>query len=100
MKRTPPGLPILTERPGQGRNDERMGWAACCETWWSGPPGGDQEAFESLVRLSADRLFAIAYRILHDHHLAEDALQQTLVTIWDELPGCAIQTGSRRGATG
>jgi RNA polymerase sigma-70 factor (ECF subfamily) len=48
--------------------------------------GGDQEAFESLVRLSAGRLFAIAYRILRDHGLAEDALQQTLVTIWDELP--------------
>lgn len=47
---------------------------------------GDQRAFESLVRQSADRLFAIAYRILRDHHLAEDALQQTLVTIWDELP--------------
>ena len=26
--------------------------------------GGDQEAFEALVRLSAGRLFAIAYRIL------------------------------------
>ena len=47
---------------------------------------GDQKAFEALVRLSATRLFAIAYRILRDHHLAEDALQQTLVTIWDELP--------------
>jgi RNA polymerase sigma-70 factor (ECF subfamily) len=47
---------------------------------------GDQQAFEGLVRLSANRLFAIAYRILRDHHLAEDALQQTLVTIWDELP--------------
>ncbi len=47
---------------------------------------GDQEAFEALVRLSASRLFAIAYRILRDHHLAEDALQQTLITIWDELP--------------
>jgi len=47
---------------------------------------GDQRAFESLVRLSADRLFATAYRILRDHHRAEDALQQTLVTIWDELP--------------
>ena len=47
---------------------------------------GDQAAFESLVRLSAGRLFATAYRILRDHHLAEDALQQTLVTIWDELP--------------
>jgi len=48
--------------------------------------GGDQEAFESLVRLSGGRLFAVAYRILRDHGLAEDALQQTLVTIWDELP--------------
>ena len=47
---------------------------------------GDQRAFESLVRESADRLFAIAYRILHDHHAAEDALQQALVIIWDELP--------------
>lgn len=47
---------------------------------------GDQRAFESLVRQSADRLFAIAYRILRDHHRAEDALQQTYVTIWDELP--------------
>jgi RNA polymerase sigma-70 factor (ECF subfamily) len=47
---------------------------------------GDQDAFESLVRLSANRLYAIAQRILRDHHLAEDAVQQTLVTIWDELP--------------
>lgn len=47
---------------------------------------GDQEAFEALVRLSAGRLFAIAYRVLRDHALAEDALQQTLATIWTELP--------------
>ncbi len=47
---------------------------------------GDERAFESLVRGSANRLFAIAYRILRDHHRAEDALQQTLATIWDELP--------------
>jgi DNA-directed RNA polymerase specialized sigma24 family protein len=47
---------------------------------------GDEQAFESLARLSSNRLFAIAWRILRDHHLAEDAVQQTLVTIWDELP--------------
>ena len=47
---------------------------------------GDQVAFEALVRASAGRLFGIAYRVTRDHHLAEDALQQTLVTIWDELP--------------
>ena len=47
---------------------------------------GDQEAFESLVRWSAGRLFAIAYRVLRDHDHAEDALQQTLAMIWNELP--------------
>jgi DNA-directed RNA polymerase specialized sigma24 family protein len=47
---------------------------------------GDGRAFEALVRGSADRLLAIASRIVPDHHHAEDALQQTLVTIWDELP--------------
>jgi RNA polymerase sigma-70 factor (ECF subfamily) len=47
---------------------------------------GDGRAFEALVRGSADRLFAIASRIVRDHHRAEDALQQTLVAIWDELP--------------
>jgi RNA polymerase sigma-70 factor, ECF subfamily len=48
--------------------------------------GGDPDAFAALARLCSNRLFAIAHRILRDHHLAEDALQQTLITIWDELP--------------
>ena len=47
---------------------------------------GDQEAFADLARQSADRLFAIAHRILRDHYLAEDAVQQSLITIWNELP--------------
>jgi RNA polymerase sigma-70 factor (ECF subfamily) len=48
---------------------------------------GDEEAFGSLVRGSADRLFAIAHRILRDVGRAEDAVQQALVTAWRELPG-------------
>ena len=44
------------------------------------------EAFDALTRMVSGRLFAIAYRILRDHYLAEDALQQALITIWDELP--------------
>ena len=47
---------------------------------------GDTVAFEALVRRTSDRLYAIAYRILRDAYLAEDAVQQVLVTIWDELP--------------
>jgi RNA polymerase sigma-70 factor, ECF subfamily len=48
---------------------------------------GDEEAFASLARGSADRLFAVAHRILRDVGRAEDAVQQTLVTAWRELPG-------------
>jgi RNA polymerase sigma-70 factor (ECF subfamily) len=47
---------------------------------------GEVEAFDALVRLSSGRLFAIAQRILRDQYMAEDALQQSLITIWNELP--------------
>ena len=47
---------------------------------------GDEEAFASLARAAGDRLLAIAYRILRDLGLAEDAVQQTLVLAWRGLP--------------
>lgn len=47
---------------------------------------GDEEAFASLARAAGDRLLSIAYRILRDLGRAEDAVQQTLVTAWRELP--------------
>jgi RNA polymerase sigma-70 factor (ECF subfamily) len=47
---------------------------------------GDEEAFASLARGAADRLLAIAFRILRDLGHAEDAVQQTLVLAWRELP--------------
>lgn len=47
---------------------------------------GDQEAFAALVHRSADRLYAIAHRILRDPDRAEDALQQALVDAWEDLP--------------
>ena len=48
---------------------------------------GDEEAFAALARASGDRLLAIAFRILRDLGLAEDAVQQTLVIAWRELRG-------------
>lgn len=48
---------------------------------------GDREAFAVLARASADRMFAIAHRILKDIGRAEDAVQQTLVIAWRQLPG-------------
>lgn len=47
---------------------------------------GDYEAFDALVRSASNRLYGIAYRILRDQYLAEDALQQALITVWNELP--------------
>jgi RNA polymerase sigma factor (sigma-70 family) len=47
---------------------------------------GDREAFGNLVAQTSDRLYAIATRILRDTHLAEDALQNALITAWRELP--------------
>ena len=48
---------------------------------------GDQAAFEDLVHQVSDTLFGIARRILRDPELAEDVLQNALVTIWRKLPG-------------
>lgn len=51
-----------------------------------GAAGGDHEAFDGLVRFASNRLYGIAWRILRDQYLAEDALQQALISIWNELP--------------
>ena len=48
--------------------------------------GGDEEAFASLIRMAGDRLMGVAFRILRDVDRAEDAVQQTIVTAWRELP--------------
>ncbi len=47
---------------------------------------GDRDAFASLVHQVSDRLYAIAFRMLRDTGLAEDALQNALVTAWRQVP--------------
>ncbi|CAN5621661.1 RNA polymerase sigma factor [soil metagenome] len=47
---------------------------------------GDEEAFASLCVGLGDRLHAVAHRILRDIDLAEDATQQALLAIWQDLP--------------
>jgi RNA polymerase sigma-70 factor (ECF subfamily) len=47
---------------------------------------GDEEAFASLVPAAAERLLGVAYRILRDQQLAEDATQQALLLAWRKLP--------------
>lgn len=48
--------------------------------------GGDHEAFEVLAAGSADRLYAVAFLILRDVDLAEDAVQEALIRTWRGLP--------------
>jgi RNA polymerase sigma-70 factor, ECF subfamily len=47
---------------------------------------GDEGAFASLAVAVGDRLHAVAHRILRDIDLAEDATQQALLSIWQDLP--------------
>jgi RNA polymerase sigma-70 factor (ECF subfamily) len=47
---------------------------------------GDREAFAVLVHQVRDGLYAVAWRILRDTGLAEDALQNALVLAWRRLP--------------
>jgi RNA polymerase sigma-70 factor (ECF subfamily) len=47
---------------------------------------GDREAFAALAGSVIDRLYATAVLILHDHALAEDATQETIVRAWRDLP--------------
>jgi RNA polymerase sigma-70 factor (ECF subfamily) len=48
--------------------------------------GGDQVAFASLATESGRRMNALAYGILRDRGLAEDAVQTALIAIWKDLP--------------
>ncbi len=43
---------------------------------------GDRRAFQRLYQISSPRLFAVSVRILHRRDLAEEALQDAFVTIW------------------
>jgi RNA polymerase sigma-70 factor (ECF subfamily) len=47
---------------------------------------GDREAYAYLAAGIADRFLAVARRILRDLDVAQDATQQALISVWQELP--------------
>ena len=47
---------------------------------------GDQAAFAEIARLSYSRLHSLAFGILRDRSLAEDAAQQAMLDAWRNLP--------------
>src|SRR4051794_12757955 len=46
---------------------------------------GDELAFAEIVDATGDRCYGIAYRILRDEQLAQDAVQQAYLSAWREL---------------
>ena len=48
---------------------------------------GDREAFGQLAAGEVDRLLVVARLILRDFDRADDAVQETLVRCWRQLPG-------------
>jgi len=46
---------------------------------------GDEDAFAGLVAALGDRCMAVAFRILRDFDLAEDAVQTAFLKAWKEL---------------
>lgn len=47
---------------------------------------GDRDAYAAIATQIADRFLAVARRILRDLDLAEDATQEALLSIWQDLP--------------
>jgi RNA polymerase sigma-70 factor (ECF subfamily) len=47
---------------------------------------GDREAFDVLTTTHSARLYSVARMILRDDDMAADALQETLVRAWRDLP--------------
>ena len=48
--------------------------------------GGDKQAYAVIATEIADHFLAVARRILRDLDLAEDATQQALLSVWQDLP--------------
>jgi RNA polymerase sigma-70 factor, ECF subfamily len=68
------------------RRERSEGWESVERALVERARDGDVGAFEEVVRVSSDRLYAIAYGILRDRDRAEDALQLALIRVWDDLP--------------
>jgi RNA polymerase sigma-70 factor (ECF subfamily) len=49
----------------------------------------DAQALESLYRLVAGRLMAVAWRVTQDRAMAEDVLQEVFVSIWNRAAAAA-----------
>jgi len=64
---------------------------------------GDRDAYDVLITELVDHLYRIARMILRDYDSAEDAVQETLVRCWRDLPRLrdpyrfALESSTRAG---
>ena len=52
---------------------------------------GDRKAFAGLYRASAAKLFGVSLRIVHERGLAEEALQDSFVNIWNHAADYSVE---------
>lgn len=58
---------------------------------------GDEAAFHRLYQATSGKLFGVAVRILKRHDLAEDAVQDSYLRIWDGAGGYKPESGTPLG---
>ena len=58
---------------------------------------GKVEALDVLYQRYHGELYALAYRMVRDHQLAEDLMQETFVRVWRHAASYSPQAGSVRG---
>ena len=61
----------------------------------AGAQNGDRNAFSELVRMHAQGVLNLIYRMCGDVQLAEDAAQETFIRAWQNLPTYRPQTSLR-----
>lgn len=82
-KQQPPDLPFSVDE----LNDEALIYALALGVLWS---------LEVLYQRYARLLYSIAYRMIPDHQMAEDLLQDTFVSVWQHAGSYSSQSGSVR----
>lgn len=67
------------------------------EALLSAVSGGDAEALESLYTRYHRLLYSLTYRMVADHQIAEDLLQDAFIAVWRRSDTYSPQAGAARG---
>src|SRR6476659_1626833 len=68
---------MMTVEPSDSEREQLSGWLSAAAT-------GDRRAFEALYRRTSAKLFGVCLRILGERSVAEEALQDAYLVIWNK----------------